>query len=67
MRFAAGALILMVLYLVELWRVPSRWLVILGRTALFLDTRGGTCSLHDGDVIIVGTSRSPYAFKLQVG
>lgn len=31
------------------------------------DTRGGTCSLHDGDVIIVGTSRSPYAFKFRVG
>jgi len=31
------------------------------------DTRGGTRSLHDGDVIIVGTSRSPYAFKFRVG
>ena len=31
------------------------------------DTRGGTRSLHDGDVIIVGSSRSPYAFKFRVG
>ena len=31
------------------------------------DTRGGTLSLHDGDVIIVGTSRSPYVFKFRVG
>ena len=31
------------------------------------DTRGGTRPLHDGDVIIVGTSRSPYAFKFRVG
>jgi FHA domain-containing protein len=31
------------------------------------DTRGGTRSLRDGDVIIVGTSRSPYAFKFRVG
>ena len=31
------------------------------------DTRGGTRSLHDGDVIIVGTSRSPYAFKFRIG
>lgn len=31
------------------------------------ETRGGTLSLHDGDVIIVGTSRSPYAFKFRVG
>lgn len=31
------------------------------------DTRGGTMSLHDGDVIIVGTSRSPYVFKFRVG
>ena len=31
------------------------------------DTRGGTLPLHDGDVIIVGTSRSPYAFKFRVG
>ena len=31
------------------------------------DTRGGRRSLHDGDVIIVGSSRSPYAFKFRVG
>jgi pSer/pThr/pTyr-binding forkhead associated (FHA) protein len=31
------------------------------------DTRGGTIRLHDGDVIIVGTSTSPYAFKFRVG
>jgi pSer/pThr/pTyr-binding forkhead associated (FHA) protein len=31
------------------------------------DTRGGTIALHDGDVIIVGTSKSPYAFKFRVG
>jgi len=31
------------------------------------DTRGGSRSLHDGDVIIVGSSRSPYAFKFRVG
>jgi predicted component of type VI protein secretion system len=31
------------------------------------ETRGGTLSLHDGDVIIVGTSRSPYVFKFRVG
>jgi len=31
------------------------------------DTQGGTRSLHDGDVIIVGTSRSPYAFKFRIG
>ena len=31
------------------------------------DTRGGTITLHDGDVIIVGTSNSPYAFKFRVG
>jgi pSer/pThr/pTyr-binding forkhead associated (FHA) protein len=31
------------------------------------DTRGGTLSLHDGDVIIVGTSRSPYVFKFRIG
>ena len=31
------------------------------------DTRGGTRPLHDGDVIIVGPSRSPYAFKFRVG
>jgi pSer/pThr/pTyr-binding forkhead associated (FHA) protein len=30
------------------------------------DTRGGTLPLHDGDVIIVGTSRSPYAFKFRL-
>jgi pSer/pThr/pTyr-binding forkhead associated (FHA) protein len=30
------------------------------------DTRGGTLSLHDGDVIIVGTSRSPYVFKFRM-
>ncbi|MGH7534721.1 MAG: FHA domain-containing protein, partial [Gemmatimonadales bacterium] len=29
-------------------------------------TRGGTVPLHDGDVIIVGTSNSPYAFKFRV-
>jgi pSer/pThr/pTyr-binding forkhead associated (FHA) protein len=29
--------------------------------------RGGTIALHDGDVIIVGTSNSPYAFKFRVG
>lgn len=27
----------------------------------------GSLSLHDGDVIIVGTSRSPYVFKFRVG
>jgi pSer/pThr/pTyr-binding forkhead associated (FHA) protein len=31
------------------------------------DTRGGTIALHDGDVIIVGTSKSPYAFKFRIG
>jgi len=31
------------------------------------DTRGGTITLHDGDVIIVGTSNSPYVFKFRVG
>jgi len=31
------------------------------------ETRGGTLSLHDGDVIFVGTSRSPYVFKFRVG
>lgn len=31
------------------------------------DTRGGTIALHDGDVILVGTSRSPYVFKFRVG
>jgi pSer/pThr/pTyr-binding forkhead associated (FHA) protein len=30
-------------------------------------TRGGTIALHDGDVIIVGTSNSPYAFKFRIG
>jgi hypothetical protein len=30
-------------------------------------TRGGTTALHDGDVIIVGTSNSPYAFKFRIG
>jgi pSer/pThr/pTyr-binding forkhead associated (FHA) protein len=30
------------------------------------DTRGGTIALHDGDVIIVGTSKSPYVFKFRV-
>ena len=29
-------------------------------------TRGGTIALHDGDVIIVGTSNSPYAFKFRI-
>jgi len=31
------------------------------------EARGGRLPLHDGDVIIVGTSRSPYAFKFRVG
>ena len=31
------------------------------------DTRGGTITLHDGDVIIVGTSSSPYVFKFRTG
>jgi pSer/pThr/pTyr-binding forkhead associated (FHA) protein len=31
------------------------------------DTRGGTVALHDGDVIIVGTSNSPYVFKFRIG
>ena len=31
------------------------------------ETRGGTITLHDGDVIIVGTSSSPYAFKFRIG
>lgn len=31
------------------------------------NTQGGTLSLHDGDVIIVGTSHSPYVFKFRVG
>lgn len=30
-------------------------------------TRGGTIALHDGDVIIVGTSTSPYVFKFRIG
>jgi pSer/pThr/pTyr-binding forkhead associated (FHA) protein len=30
-------------------------------------TRGGTIALHDGHVIIVGTSNSPYAFKFRIG
>lgn len=29
-------------------------------------TRGGTIALHDGDVIIVGTSNSPYVFKFRI-
>ena len=29
-------------------------------------TRGGIIALHDGDVIIVGTSLSPYVFKFRV-
>ena len=29
--------------------------------------RGGSIPLHDGDVIIVGTSLSPYVFKFRVG
>ena len=29
--------------------------------------RGGTIALHDGDVIIVGTSNRPYAFKFRLG
>ncbi len=28
--------------------------------------KGGTVALHDGDVIIVGTSLSPYVFKFRV-
>ena len=31
------------------------------------DARGGSVPLHDGDVIIVGTSLSPYVFKFRVG
>ncbi len=31
------------------------------------DIRGGTITLHDADVIIVGTSNSPYVFKFRVG
>jgi len=30
-------------------------------------TRGGRRPLHDGDVIIVGTSLSPYVFKFRLG
>jgi pSer/pThr/pTyr-binding forkhead associated (FHA) protein len=30
-------------------------------------TRGGIIALHDGDVIIVGTSLSPFVFKFRVG
>ena len=30
-------------------------------------TRGGIIALHDGDVIIVGSSLSPYVFKFRVG
>ena len=30
-------------------------------------TRGGIIALHDGDVIIVGTSLSPYIFKFRAG
>lgn len=29
-------------------------------------TRGGTIALRDGDVILVGTSRSPYVFRFRV-
>jgi hypothetical protein len=29
--------------------------------------RGGRMPLHDGDVINVGTSRSPYVFTFRVG
>jgi FHA domain len=29
--------------------------------------RGGRMPLHDGDVILVGTSRSPYVFTFRVG
>ena len=31
------------------------------------DARGGRIALHDGDVIIVGSSRSPHVFKFRVG
>jgi hypothetical protein len=31
------------------------------------DLRGGSIPLHDGDVIIVGTSLSPYVFKFRIG
>ena len=30
-------------------------------------THGGSIPLHDGDVIIVGTSLSPFVFKFRVG
>jgi hypothetical protein len=30
-------------------------------------TWGGTIALHDGDVISVGTSNSPYVFKFRIG
>jgi hypothetical protein len=33
----------------------------------FAIDRGGSIPLHDGDVIIVGTSLSPYVFKFRVG
>ena len=29
------------------------------------DTRGGSIPLHDGAVIVVGISRSPYVFKFR--
>lgn len=29
-------------------------------------TRGGTIALRDGDVILVGTSRTPYVFRFRV-
>jgi len=35
--------------------------------AHFAIDRGGSIPLHDGDVIIVGTSLSPYVFKFRVG
>ena len=31
------------------------------------ETQGGTVPLRDGDVIIAGTSRSPFTFKFRVG
>jgi predicted component of type VI protein secretion system len=31
------------------------------------DSHGGSMPLHEGDVIIVGTSLSPYVFKFRVG
>jgi hypothetical protein len=33
----------------------------------FAIDRGGSMPLHDGDVIIVGTSLSPYVFTFRVG